>query len=66
MKKAKEEWQYFILKNENTGEQKQLRVGPMPINALEIMGKMKKAHEEIGVPFKENSDWVIEKAWVGI
>lgn len=66
MKNQKEEWHYYILRNVKTGETKQIKVGPTPIMAFEMMDKMKAAHKEAGIPFNaKNKDWVIKKAWVG-
>lgn len=67
MKNKKEEWQYFILENVKTSETKQIKIGPTPIKAVDMMSKMKAAHKESGIPFNaKNKDWVIKKAWVGV
>lgn len=65
MKKPVVEYQHFIIKNQTTGELKQFKIGPVPIPAIEMLNRVKKAHRQLGIPFSKNNGWIIEKAWVG-
>jgi hypothetical protein len=63
METEKITYNYFIVKNKNTKETKEFKIGPMPIDASKMDSMLRKEHKKLGIPYTQDSEWIISKAW---
>lgn len=57
------EYQHFIMYHKRTREILQIKIGPVPVRALDFDPLTKKAFKEKGKRFTD--EWIIDKAWIG-